>query len=588
MLISMKIFKISTKSFQSGSAALISFLMFLGISLAILFAFSEPILQSARIASIAYDSKESYYTAESLIEDIIYRLNHNMDVDSGESLNMDEYSAEASITDDIDTKSITITGISGDVERTIEAVLSTDVGVSFNYGVQSGEGGFDMDPNSSVIGNVYSNGNIDGGNVTGTAIAANTAATFADQTNDTPIPPTTDILFRNISSSQDIAQSFQVSTTSYINKIQLYIKRVGNPNNATVRIVTNSGGSPSTTNLLSTSGTLSASLVSTSYGWIDVVLPSNPQLIAGTTYWLVIDNNSQNASNYYVIGGNTSYTSGTAKVGQYAGAWINTSPSGLDIYFNIYMGGLTSSITDIDVGGDAWAHTVDARNVSGSIYCQIGTGCNTTRPDPSPIGFPVSDANILDWKEDAQEGGIISGNYTPTGTSTTLGPKKIAGNFTLPMDHTLILTGKVWVTGNISMVNNNTIRLHSSYSENSGLLLADGRIDIQNNTDFYGSGETGSNIMLLTTSNCPTGAGCNGEYALNVVNNVGENSNDVIFNAQKGTLRFNNNAEAKEATAAMIVMSNNAVITYESGLANANFSGGPGGVWTIDSWQEVE
>jgi len=43
-----------------------------------------------------------------------------------------------------------------------------------------------------------------------------------------------------------------------------------------------------------------------------------------------------------------------------------------------------------------------------------------------------------------------------------------------------------------------------------------------------------------------------------------------------------------EATGYKLKLDNNAVITYESGLINSQFSAGPQGGWEIASWQEVE
>jgi len=88
---------------------------------------------------------------------------------------------------------------------------------------------------------------------------------------------------------------------------------------------------------------------------------------------------------------------------------------------------------------------------------------------------------------------------------------------------------------------------------------------------------------LVTTSNCDA-ATCGGTNAINVNNNVGT----VILNAQKGTISFSNNSGAKTATANKLVLENNAIVAYDSGLADINFTSGPGGTWNIISWDEVE
>lgn len=520
-----------------------------------------------------------------------------MQVTSGTEINQAAGIVSTDISDVFGGKVITALSDWNDRIRKVQTMVTTSTGVSFNYGVQAGQGGFLLDNNAGVNGNVYSNGDITGSNntfITGTAIAANSMTLSTDQANNTPTVPTNTINFRNSSSAQDFAQSFTVSTESPLNKLELYIRKTGSPSNATVRIVSNSGSSPGTTTFAT--ATLSASMVTTSYGWLTLTPSSNPLLSAGTTYWIVVDNNSTNASNYYTIGANAAYSNGVAKLGQYAGSWSNTSPTGLDGYFKIYIGGTTSTISNITVGssgsGSAHAHTVTNVTVAGNLYCQTGSGnnkaCNTSLADPTAIGYPISDANIAEWKADAEAGGTITGNYTPTGAASSLGPKKIVGDLILPSDHALTITDTIWVTGNIIMPNNNAIYLDNSYGVSSGIIIADGYIRLDNNIDFYGSAASGSYIMLLTTSTCPSGNSCGGYDAVELSNNIGQLSDDVLVNAQQGRADFGNNAKVKEVTANQIHLSNNVTVTYESGVANPNFSSGPGGAWSVTSWKEIE
>lgn len=140
------------------------------------------------------------------------------------------------------------------------------------------------------------------------------------------------------------------------------------------------------------------------------------------------------------------------------------------------------------------------------------------------------------------------------------------------------------MVGNIIVDNGATVRLPASYGTASGIVVSDGRVSIGNNSNFSGSGQTGSYIMVLTTSDCPTSVSCSGNNAITLSNNGGA----VILNAQNGTLHINNNGGAKEAVAKRILMDNGATVTYESGLSDVNFSSGPGGTFSIDSWQEIE
>ncbi len=578
---------------QRGQVVIVTTIFFLVVTSTIVFGFVAPSLRQMKVTSNVLNSRHSYYLAEAGMEDVLYRLKNARSVSASETLTLDGHTVTTEVADTTGGKTITSEADWRDHIRKTRTRITAGVGVAFNYGLQTGNGGLTFSNNASIIGNVYANGDIvgaPGASITGTAVAANSLSQLVDQANDTPTTPTYSINFRAVAASQDFAQSFTVSTSSPVNKIQLYIKKVGSPANATVRITNNSSGAPGTNTL--TTGTLSASTVTTNYGWNDVVFVSNPQLIAGTTYWLVVDSGSQSPANYYTVGANTAYTSGTARVGQYGSAWSDTTPGGLDGYFTVVLGGVTSTIDNVRIGsagtGDAWAHEVTDSTITGNLYCQAGNNnnksCDTSRPDPSPVGFPISDANIAQWKLDAADGGTITGDYTPTGDFSSLGPKKIAGNLIIPANHTLTVTGTLWVTGMITAGNGAILRLDSTYDANSGVVISDGRVNLSNSVSFEGSGDSNSYVLLVTTSDCPASSSCGGANAVDISNNV----NLVIINAQRGTISISNNTTVKEITAEEIILGNNVEITYESGLTNVNFSSGPGGAWNIVNWREIQ
>lgn len=581
---------------------LVGVVIFMFITLTIVLGIANPILKQVQISQNLINSKTSYFSAEGALEDALYRIKNNKSINSGDTVTLNGNSTTITLTTTMNGETVdALSNLSG-VVRKMESSVTTGVGTSFNYGVQVGTGGFVLNGGSRINGNVYSNGDIVATNgvvITGSAIAANSAALTADQTNDTPAIPPNTINFRNASASQDLGQSFQLSASSPINKISLYIKKVGNPSDITVRIVTDSSGSPSTNNMFSTQGTLSASLVSASnFGWVDVVFPENPQLTPGTTYWVVLDNGSQSASNYYVIGANSSYVNGVAKVGSYGGTWNNTSPSGLDAYFRIYLGGLLSTIGgDTYVGGvvigsagigDAWAHTVQGATVAGNLYCQSGTynnkSCNTSRSDPPPQGYPVSNANIVDWENDAVAGGVINGNYSVNSSGATLGPKEITGNLTVSGGGTLTLSGTVWVQGTITVTGGGKIKLASSYGATSGVLLSNGYVILDGGSTLTGSGTSGSYLLVLTTSDCPSDPSCSGNDAMSVSGGAGA----VVLSAQNGVMDLDGGISANAATAYQITATGGSVINYNSGLTNMSFSSGPSGGWDISTWQEVQ
>src|SRR6185436_4355395 len=110
------------------------------------------------------------------------------------------------------------------------------------------------------------------------------------------------------------------------------------------------------------------------------------------------------------------------------------------------------------------------------------------------------------------------------------------------------------------------------------IIVTDGRVTLSNNVMFYGSGSTGSYVLLATTSTCPTS--CSGANALEILNNVGA----ILVNAQNGTVHLNNNVELSEVVGYKIIIDNSAEVTYILGLANTAFTSGPSGGWNIKSW----
>ncbi|MBI3632750.1 MAG: hypothetical protein HY226_00505 [Candidatus Vogelbacteria bacterium] len=416
---------------QSGQALLMAVVLFLFLSTTFIVGISDSILRQANITRDFLTSRKSYFAAESGVEDAIYRIKNNKQIPANGTIALDGSSTNVSVVSSTNTKTISVSANNTGLVRKINLVLKAGTGVSFHYGIQSGQDGLVLNNNVTINGNVFANGPVLGANgvkITGSAISA--------------------------------------SSTSAGSKID-----------------------------------------------------------------------------------------------------------------NVVVG--ASGV------GDATAYNVTNSTVAGNLYCHTGSGnnksCNSSKVIPDPVSMPVSDLDITRWKNDAAAGGTLNGDYTAT-SSISLGPKKIVGNLVIDGKKVLTMTGAIWVTGSITMNNGASTTLPSTYDSNSGILIADGNILISNNSSFSGSGQTGSYIMAITTSDCPTSASCNGSYAIDVSNNAGA----VILNAQKGTVHMNNNAMLKEVVGNKVVFDNGSVVNYDSGLANENFSSGPSGGWNINSWQETQ
>ena len=674
-----------------GQAMLIAILFFLFISLTIILGIATPILKQVKISEDLLQSKKSYYVTEGALEDAMYRVKTGETVVSGEVVTLNGYTSTITLTTASNGETIdTSSNLNGDV-RKMESSLTEGTGEDFNYGVQAGSGGFNMSGGSTLNGNIYSDGSIwaTSATITGTAIAADPISTTTDQSNATPVPissctSSTCITFGNASASQDVAESFTVSQGAPLSAVAFYIKKVGNPANITVRIVSDNNSKPSAATLLT--GTLSGSSIGTGFAWATSTITTTVPILDPTqTYWIVLDNGTQSSSNYYIIGANSSYANGTSQIGQYGGTWTNTNPAGLDLYFQTFLGGGYSTIGGgshvgaVNIGsgstGNAWAHTVTGANVAGTLYCQNGSNnnksCNTSQSDPPAVGLPVSNANVTSWENSVTSGlttnfsggGTYTGNLTINylGTTSTLsevngnltlqcssapanfgnlyvtgsvtissgcqmnasslkvggtltvqttgltvgalevdgtgsspalevtsggllkaGPIYVAGNSDI--QSTLDLLGTFWTAGTLSADSGSTVELDPTYGANSGVILSNSYVSISDGSLFKGSGNSVSFPMVVTTSDCPVSNYCNGNDAIN----MGGGAGAVVLDAQNGTLNMTGGTGAEALTANEIIMSNGVNITYNSGLANLNFSSGPSGGWQISTWKEVQ
>lgn len=148
---------------NQGQAVIIVVIFTLFIALAIIFGLASPVLKEAKIARDLMFSKQSYFLAEAGLEDLIYRLKTGRQYDNNENLVLDGFSTNVSIADlSGDEKEIISTANVFNLIRKVKTKLTTDSSAFFYYGIQVGGGGLEMENNSLVSGNVYSNGPIRG------------------------------------------------------------------------------------------------------------------------------------------------------------------------------------------------------------------------------------------------------------------------------------------------------------------------------------------------------------------------------------------------------------------------------------------
>ncbi|TSC75839.1 MAG: Uncharacterized protein G01um101430_9 [Parcubacteria group bacterium Gr01-1014_30] len=237
----------------------------------------------------------------------------------------------------------------------------------------------------------------------------------------------------------------------------------------------------------------------------------------------------------------------------------------------------------IEVGQDAYAAACENTNITGIFYGLSQSNCTFSsfvlQSPPAPQTFPISNAQIDQWKQEASDGGSI-GSYTRDSGTSFLGPVKIEGNLIIQNTAELVVQGTIWVTGNITIQNSARVHLDAGYGSASGIIIADGVIDIKNNTVSSGSGQGGSYLMYLSTF-----PGFPSSSAAVIFQNFAVV--DIIYSTN-GFVEIQNNADLREVTAYGVRLKNSAELTYEIGLQNASFTSGPSAGWIVTSWEETE
>jgi hypothetical protein len=128
-------------------------------------------------------AKQSYMSAEGGLEDVVYRYHTGMNVTGTETLTMGDVTVTTRTTNIPGGKQVIASGVLNERERNIEAILIEGDGAAFSFGVQTHTGGLILENSSSINGNAYSNGPIEGFNlnlIRGTAISAGPAGSVSE------------------------------------------------------------------------------------------------------------------------------------------------------------------------------------------------------------------------------------------------------------------------------------------------------------------------------------------------------------------------------------------------------------------------
>lgn len=266
---------------------------------------------------------------------------------------------------------------------------------------------------------------------------------------------------------------------------------------------------------------------------------------------------------------------------------------------DVISAGSAGLLDNVHATSSAYAHDIEDSTIDKDAYYQ--TIFNTTvagvshpgSADQAPTALPVSDSQIADWEAAAEDGGVISSPCPyKINSDVTIGPVKIDCDLVIEKNKADVsLAGPVWVSGNITVTNEATVRVVASLASSSAALIADklanrltsSFIDMQNRSTYYGSGTVGSYLLMVSMNESAVNGG--DEKAIETRDDA---HGQVIVYAPYGFIVINKHAEIKEVTGYKVEIRNDAEIVYETGVANMLFSAGPAGGYVLDKWREVQ
>lgn len=232
---------------------------------------------------------------------------------------------------------------------------------------------------------------------------------------------------------------------------------------------------------------------------------------------------------------------------------------------NIYSNGNISAGggNQQTINGDAFAvGTIDSPPI-------LVTGNKVPSASPEPL--PTVDYDF--WKNEANKNNdpITCSPTCTIDTSTSIGHKKYIGNLHLTNNAIITMTGPIHVTGNFSMSQGGTtLKLDESFGSSGTTLIVDGVVSLTQGGNFQTTSATPKGYILLVTTSIS-------DQAIT----LSQTGATAIFYALEGGSELSQSANVASLVAKKLVMTQSATLTYETGLASAQFSTGPGGSWVV-------
>lgn len=269
---------------------------------------------------------------------------------------------------------------------------------------------------------------------------------------------------------------------------------------------------------------------------------------------------------------------------------------------DVISAGPGGHIKDITTTGSTWSDILENSDVAGDASYNSEVGSNSvggSRTSPFSLlpeqPLPITEAEIDAWQDHVDDTGTVISATECSGGTYTINSDQVLGNVRIECDlevrgsgsgTEVTLTGPIWVEGNIAFTQGPVLRVSSFLGSRSVQIIADNpadretssQVEIRNSTEFHGNG-SGSYIMVLSRNDSLATGGS--EPAIT----IGQSSNgELILYTNEGLVDIGNQIGLRSVTGYRIDIGNNSTVTYESGLANTRFTGGPGGAYVIADW----
>ena len=264
-------------------------------------------------------------------------------------------------------------------------------------------------------------------------------------------------------------------------------------------------------------------------------------------------------------------------------------------------------IADMEIQGSSWSHTLESSVVFGDAHYNDEVGGNTvggSRVQPFTVfdeePLPIEEDEFDEWQAHIEDTGALiratdpecDGGEYEISTDTVLGTTKIECDLYIrgvAGGTELVLNGSLWVVGNIRFSNGPVVRVGPFQDGNSVFMIADdptdrttrSTINIANDTEIYGSGHESSFVMLVSRNQSASLGGSTPAIEIGQ-----RSSGDMILFAGAGSVQIRNQINLNAVTGYRIDIGNNSTVTYQDGLQNINFTGGPGATYHIAGWYQ--